>query len=221
MSLWSWGEINEYRKKLEEAGLFEEVERLTNELASNLRDYWEKVARVLGRLEGVAIYYSQSPELERVKELAGDVVEAYLHELVALREEYSVASHNFMYETMYSNKKGLYFMGQVFKINTRDLERVAYPKKKQLERTKELRTNINDAMEALFQSAQYVTNVVGLIGEIDKLLGQADLEPAWDEGRVDVASIELERKEWELLGILEDLGELIDIALSEAGREPG
>jgi len=220
VSLWSWREVNEYRERLEESGLFEEAERMTRELVDNLRSYWEFVARVLGRLEGMAIYYSQSPELERVKELAGDVVEAYLHELVALREEYSASSHNFMHEVMHSNKKGLYFMGQVFKINTRDLERVAYPKK-QLERTRELRGSISEAMEALFQSAQYVTNVIGLIWDIDKLLEQAGLEPAWDEGRVEAVSLELERKEWELLDVLDDLGDLIDTALAEAGREAG
>ena len=220
MSLWSWRDIGEYRERLTETGLFEEAEGLTRELAENLRSYWEQVARVLGRLEGVAIYYSQSPELERVKELVGDEVEVFLQELVALREEYSVASHNFMHEVMYSDGKGLYFMGQVFKIGTRDLERVAYPKK-QLERTKGLRASISEAMEALFRSAQYVTNVVELVRVINELLGRAGLEPAWDEGRVEVLAVELERKEWELLGVLEDLGELIDVALSEAERGGG
>jgi hypothetical protein len=217
MSLWSWREVDEYREGLREAGLYEEAERLTSELVDNLRKYWEQVARVLGRLEGMAIYYSQSPELERVKEIAGEEVEAFLHELVALREEYSIASHNFMHEVMYSNKKGLYFMGQVFKINTRDLERVAYPKK-QLERTRELKASIDEAIEALHRSAQYITNIVGLIQDIDRLLVKADLEPAWDEGRVESLSYDVGGKEFELLDILTDLKELIDTALSEAEK---
>jgi hypothetical protein len=220
LSLLSWREVRVYREALRESGLEGEVRGLVEELVGNLREYWERVARVLGRLEGIATYHAQSPELERVREIAGDVVEAYLHELVALREEYSVASHNFMHEVMYSGGKGLYFLAQVFGISTRDLERVAYPKK-QLERTRELARALAEAENALYLSARYITNVVGLVKRIDRLLGQAGLEPVWDEARVDSLSYEVERKEFELLDVVTDLRELIDTALAGAEREPG
>jgi len=213
VSLWSWRDVKVYRERLWEAGLEGEVRRLVEELIGNLREYWERVARVLGRLEGIAAYYAQSPELERVKGVVGDVVEAYLHELVALREEYSVVSHNFMHEVMYSDGKGLYFLAQVFGISTRDLERVAYPKK-QLERTRELRRALAEAEEALYLSARYTNRVFGLVSGINRLLEQAGLEPAWDEASVDSASLAVETKEWELLDVVDDLKELIDSALA-------
>lgn len=184
MSLRSFQDVERYRRALEETRQTDYVAQEVNNLARRLELYWNNYAIPLGRIEGMAKSYMRTGEFRIIAKYAREL-EENLRRFIELREKYSEASHELMREIVYDDGYGLQFIAVVTGVKLGRIQDIAR-KNKSATSTIDLLNEILKIYDAIYiDHALLLGDISASVSIINRHLGEADLDPVWDEARID------------------------------------